>query len=103
MSSLLEGIEVGDSGGSKSSGGGPNPKVIKGAVAGVLFLLAAVVLAMNFNIIPSPFGGGESVTNSAGDTVEYKPTPQAEVQQLQEQLQREEQEFIQRGGVIGGS
>lgn len=104
MSSLLEGIEVGESGGKKKSGssGGPNPKVIKGAIAGVLFLLAGVVLGIQFGIIPSPFGG-ETVTNSSGEVINYTPTPEAEVQKEVERLNRERDEFIRRGGVEGGS
>ncbi|MEQ8317792.1 MAG: hypothetical protein RIE77_02125 [Phycisphaerales bacterium] len=102
MSSLLDGIEVSDSGGSSKSGGGPNPKVIKIAIAAVLFLLAGVVIAMQFNIIPAPWGG-ETVTNSSGDVVEYQPPAKEEVERIQEQLKQEEAEFIRRGGTVGGS
>lgn len=103
MSSLLEGIDVGESGGSKSkSSGGPNPKVIKGAIAGALFLLAAVVLGMQFNVIPSPFGGG-SVKNNDGDVVTYVAPSEEEVRETKARLDREEAEFIKRGGVVGGS
>lgn len=103
MSSLLEGIDVGESGAGKSkSSGGPNPKVIKGAIAGALFLLAGVVLAMQFGIIPSPFGG-DTVTNSDGEVITYTPPPEEEVRQIKERMEREQEEFIRRGGVVGGS
>lgn len=103
MSSLLEGIDVGESGNKKSGGsGGPNPKVIKGSIAGVLFLLAAVVLGMQFGIIPSPFGG-ETVTNSSGEVITYTAPPEEEVREAQERLDREREQFIRRGGVEGGS
>ncbi|UYV12739.1 MAG: hypothetical protein NCW75_00270 [Phycisphaera sp.] len=102
MSSLLDGIDVADNSSSSSSSGGPNPKVIKGAIAGVLFLLAAVVLAMNFGIIPAPWGG-DSVTNKQGESVEYVPPSDAEVKEHTERLKQEEEEFIRRGGTIGGS
>jgi len=104
MSSLLDGIDVADSSGSsKSGGGGPNPKVIKGAIAGVLFLLAGVILAMQFNLIPSPFGG--SPRNDDGEVVEHRPTVRTEAEQRerQQRLQREEEEFIRRGGTVGGA
>lgn len=102
MSSLLDGIEVKDSGGSAKSGGGPNPKVIKISIAAVLFLLAGVLIAMQFNIIPAPWGG-ETVKNSSGEVVEYQAPAQEEVQRIQEQLKQDEAEFIRRGGSIGGS
>lgn len=102
MSSLLEGIEVNESGSSSKSGGGPNPKVIKITIAVVLFLLAGVVIAMQFDIIPAPWGGS-TVTNSSGEVVEFQPRSNEEVKQIQEQLKQEEEEFIRRGGTIGGS
>jgi len=104
MSSLLEGIEVGESGGkkSKSSGGGVNPKVIKGAIAGVLFLIAGVVLGIYFGVIPSPLGA-ETPRNSAGEEIVYTPPTQAEVEQEVERLKRAEEEFIKSGGSVGGA
>ncbi|MFI4915783.1 MAG: hypothetical protein ACIAS6_04660 [Phycisphaerales bacterium JB060] len=103
MSSLLEGIEVNESGsGSKKSSGGPDPKVIKLSIAVVLFLIAGVLIAMQFDIIPAPWGGG-TVTNSQGEVIQYTPPTEAELKQNMEQLKREEEEFIKRGGTIGGS
>ncbi len=102
MSSLLEGIEVNESGGSSKSGGGPNPKVIKISIAVVLFLLAGTLIGMQFGIIPAPWGG-ETVTNSSGEVVEYTPRSDEEVKQIQEQLKQDEAEFIRRGGTVGGS
>lgn len=102
MSSLLDGIDVADSSSSSSSSGGPNPKVIKGAIAGVLFLLAAVVLGMNFGIIPAPWGG-DTVTNGQGEEIVYIPPSEAEVKAHTEKLQKEEEDFIRRGGTVGGS
>lgn len=102
MSSLLEGIDVGESDSKSKSSGGPNPKVIKGVIAGVLFLLAAVVLSIQFNVIPSPFGGPE-VTNKSGDVVKYEPKSEEEVRKITERLEAEQAEFIRRGGTIGGS
>jgi hypothetical protein len=102
MSSLLDGIDVAESGSSKSSGG-PNPKVIKGAIAGVLFLLAGVVLAMNFGIIPPIWGSGDAVKNKSGEEVVYTPPSEEEVRKINEKLEQEQAEFIRRGGSIGGS
>ena len=104
MSSLLDGIDVGDSGGSKKkSSGGPDPKVIKGVIAGVLFLVAGAVLAMQFGLIPSPFGG--STRDGVGNVIEYQPQVQTEAEKKErmERLQREEEEYIRRGGVVGGA
>ncbi len=104
MSSLLDGIEVSDSGNSKKkSSGGPDPKVVKGAIAGVLFLIAGVVLAMNFGLIPSPFSS--ATTNRDGEVIQYQPQVQteAEKQERERRLQREEDEFIRRGGTVGGA
>lgn len=102
MSSLLDGIEVNESSSSSKSGGGPNPKVIKIAIAAVLFVLAGTLIAMQFGIIPAPWAG-ETVKNSSGDVVEYQQRSDQEIKQIQEQLQQEEAEFIRRGGTIGGS
>ncbi len=103
MSSLLDGIDVGeaDSKSSKSSGG-PDPKIIKGAIAGALFLIAGVVLAMQFDIIPK-FWGNETVTNRQGEAVQYTPKSEEEIRKITEKLEADEAEFIRRGGVIGGS
>lgn len=104
MSSLLDGIDVGESGGSsKKSSGGPNPKVVKGIIAGVLFLIAGAVLAMQFGLIPSPFSGG--TRNSDGEVVEHSPRIQTDTERREtlERLEREEQEFIRRGGSMGGA
>ena len=103
MSSLLEGIEVNESGsGSKKSSGGPNPKVIKISIAVVLFLIAGVLIAMQFGIIPAPWGGG-TVTNSQGEVIQYTPPSEAELQKNLEKLKREKDEFIKSGGTIGSS
>jgi hypothetical protein len=102
MSSLLEGIDVAESGGSSKSSGGVNPKVIKITVAVVLFLVAGVLIAMQFGIIPAPWANN-SVTNRQGEVVEYTAPSQAEVQQITEKLKQEEAEFVRRGGTIGGS
>ncbi len=102
MSSLLDGIEVNESSGSSKSGGGPDPKVIKISIAAVLFLLAGTLIAMQFGIIPAPWGG-ETVKNSSGEKVEYTPPPKEEIERIEEQLKQEEAEFIRRGGTVGGS
>lgn len=102
MSSLLDGIDVADSSSSSKSSGGPNPKVIKGAIAGVLFLLAGVVLAMQFDIIPAPWRSN-TVTNRQGEEIVYTPPSDAEVKAHTEKLKKEEEDFIRRGGTIGGS
>jgi hypothetical protein len=100
MSSLLDGIDVAE----KASGpqrSGPNPKVIKVAVACVLFVAAGVFVGMQTGLIPSPFGGGE-VRNAQGEIV---PPPQvthatpAEV----ERLRQAEEQFIANGGTRGES
>lgn len=102
MSSLLEGIDVAESGGSSKSSGGPNPKTIKIAIAAVLFLVAGVLIAMQLDIIPAPWRS-TTVTNRQGEVVEYVPPSDAEVKQITEKLQQEEAEFVRRGGTIGGS
>lgn len=103
MSSLLDGIDVADNSSSSKSSGGPNPKVIKGVVAGVLFLVAGVVLAMQFDILPKFWGSGGTVTNKSGEEVVYTPPSEEEVRKINETLAEEEAEFVRRGGTIGGS
>ncbi|GIW74019.1 MAG: hypothetical protein KatS3mg103_0541 [Phycisphaerales bacterium] len=103
MSSLLEGIDVGEGGAKKSkSSNGINPKVVKGIIAVVLLIAAGVLLGIQFGVIPSPFGGS-TVKNSAGEEVIYQPLPESEVKETMERLERERQEFIRRGGIEGGA
>jgi|GEM_PF-6796353 len=103
MSSLLDGIDVADTSKSSKSSGGLDPKIIKGVIAGVLFLIAAVVLAMQFNIIPPIWGGDGSVTNRSGERVEHVPATDEETRQAIERIERDRDEAIRQGGQEGGS
>lgn len=103
MSSLLDGIDVADKSTSSKSSGGPDPKVIKGVIAGVLFLLAGVVLAMQFNIIPPIWGGDSAPENSAGEKVVHVPASDEETRKTMERIERDRAEAIRRGAVEGGS
>lgn len=100
MSSLLDGIDVKDPSAEKPTSSGPNPKVIKGVIAGALFLVAGAFIGMQAGFIPSPFGG--QVRNSQGEVV---PPPAATTVSAaeQEKLRKQEEDFIKSGGEISGS
>lgn len=100
MSSLLDGIDVKDPNAAPPRRSGPDPKVIKITVAGVLLLAAGALVGMQLGLIPSPFGGG--VTNSQGQVVTPTPLP-APTTAERERLDAAQQQFIERGGVIGDS
>lgn len=104
MSSLLDGIDVGEKGGKKSGGGGggPNTKVIKGAAAAVLFLVAGVIFAIQLDIIPNPFSS-KSTKNSRGEVVEVTSQSPEEIERQRKIFEQEEQEHIRRGGQVGGA
>lgn len=100
MSSLLDGIDVKDPSAEKATRSGPNPKVIKGVIAGVLFLVAGAFIGMQAGFIPSPFGG--QVRNSQGEVV---PPPAVTTVNAaeREKLRKQEEDFIEKGGTIGTS
>lgn len=100
MSSLLDGIDVKDPSTQKPKSSGPNPKVIKGAVAGVLFVVAGVFIGMQTGLIPSPFGG--PVRNSQGQVVTPTAAPQ-QTEAERQKLAEDQQKFIEDGGSIGDS
>lgn len=103
MSSLLEGIDVAEKGaGKKSSGGGPNPKLIKGAVAAALFLVAGAIFAIQLDLIPNPFGT-KAPKNSRGNAIEFKPTPPEELEKQRKILEQQTEEHIRKGGSVGSS
>lgn len=102
MSSLLDGIDVAEKGGSQKNSGGPNPKVIKGVVAAVLFLIAGVILAIQFNVIPSPFGES-TPKNQRGEAVEFTPTPQDELERQRRLIDERVDEYIRQGNPEGGA
>lgn len=102
MSSLLDGIDVAEKGGKQKNSGGPNPKVIKGVVAVVLFLVAGVILAIQFNVIPSPFGES-APKNQRGEAIEFTPTPQEEKERQRRIFEEQEQEYIRQGNPMGGA
>lgn len=98
MSSLLDGIDIKDPSTEKPRSSGPKPAVIKGTVAGALFLMAGVFIGMQTGLIPVPFGSGQSAR-----AVPYTPQDEAAKQATLEILREREAEFIAQGGQISGS
>ncbi|MEO1007351.1 MAG: hypothetical protein AAFX79_02170 [Planctomycetota bacterium] len=102
MSSLLDGIDVAGSGGSSGGGGGVDPKVIKIGIAAAIFVVAGVVIAMQLNIIPSPFGSS-GPKDSSGNTVRYVPPTEEEKREELQRIEEQQQSYIEQGYEVGGS
>ena len=104
--SLLDGDDfsgIGGRGGSGGGGGGgggsmDKAKLIKLSVAGVLFVAAAVLLAINFGVIN--LGGG-------GDEFKAKPVSAEKQREREEQTKKDQEEIerMERSGeaTIGGA
>ncbi len=98
MSSLLDGIDIKDPNENKAKSKGPNATAIKGAVAAGLLLVAGTFFAMQAGLIPWPFASGQQAK-----FVPQAPQDPEVIRAQTERLEKEQADFVRKGGTIGTS
>lgn len=96
MASLLDGIDF-DSNRKTPRPKVLDPRVLKVSAAASMLLLAGGFFAMQAGVLPWPFASGQNATVAQREA----PLTQEEVNEINQRLQQDIEEFIKDGGQVG--